>query len=452
MKSEPKFFFTKQFPECRGVILFTVRDSEIHFVNCKCWGSKEKVEYYNDNIKIGDIVDVISPKIVCQLNTTQQTVTSMRFHPFTTLPFLFVLNENESYINKHEHTSFFYEELHKLKNVSHKPLNSCLKLSDLQFLVNKNRPHDQFIDLLVVVAALRSVKKFKSSRTGQLLQCLEVAVVDASNISGFLLTVWHNEWIQRAQQLWKARKTILHLVDIKVSYSNFYKNTTLNITSCSLIYENPQGTEADQLQKFALTAPANHFDLFAQIDNRNLPDPNNIINQMTVKQIYARTEGDLADKTDEFTAVLYAMVTRFDIDGQSIIISKKCKACHRLLSSAAVECESDQCQLPFSLNYNSEKYEYFFNIPMHLSDHTGTLLEARLSGQIAENILGVDTLQFKNMDDKQKEILKWRFLMSHVEAKLLVKKPTALRKNLAIVIVDLKKISLETVSEKIVVF
>lgn len=46
--------------------------------------------------------------------------------------------------------------------------------------------------------------------------------------------------------------------------------------------------------------------------------------QMTVRQIYARAEGELQDTSREhFTAVLYAMVTKFDIDGLTNCISRK---------------------------------------------------------------------------------------------------------------------------------
>lgn len=45
---------------------------------------------------------------------------------------------------------------------------------------------------------------------------------------------------------------------------------------------------------------------------------------MTVRQIYERAEGELQDASREhFTAVLYAMVTKFDIDGLSSCISRK---------------------------------------------------------------------------------------------------------------------------------
>lgn len=44
---------------------------------------------------------------------------------------------------------------------------------------------------------------------------------------------------------------------------------------------------------------------------------------MTVRQIYARAEGHLRDTNEHFTAKLYAMVTRFEVDWPDRVLSKK---------------------------------------------------------------------------------------------------------------------------------
>jgi len=45
---------------------------------------------------------------------------------------------------------------------------------------------------------------------------------------------------------------------------------------------------------------------------------------MTVRQIYTRAEGDLQDaSSNQFTAVLYGMITKFDLDGLSSHINRK---------------------------------------------------------------------------------------------------------------------------------
>jgi len=45
---------------------------------------------------------------------------------------------------------------------------------------------------------------------------------------------------------------------------------------------------------------------------------------MTVRQIYSRAEGELQDPSiHQFTAVLYGMVTKFDLDGLTSHVNRK---------------------------------------------------------------------------------------------------------------------------------
>lgn len=44
---------------------------------------------------------------------------------------------------------------------------------------------------------------------------------------------------------------------------------------------------------------------------------------MTVQQIYDRSDGAIRDDSDQFTAVIYGVVTRFDLDGSSRCVSKR---------------------------------------------------------------------------------------------------------------------------------
>ena len=44
---------------------------------------------------------------------------------------------------------------------------------------------------------------------------------------------------------------------------------------------------------------------------------------MTVRQIYSRVEGQLKDNSEQFTAVLYAMITQFNLDVQNNTLNKR---------------------------------------------------------------------------------------------------------------------------------
>lgn len=89
---------------------------------------------------------------------------------------------------------------------------------------------------------------------------------------------------------------------------------------------------------------------------------------------------------------------------------------------------------------------------VHFSDQTGTLVEARLTDAIAERILGVTCVEYLERNEKELEKLKWSFLLNHFKVKLLIKKPTMLRRKLVIIIIDMKSVDLEELSKNIQVY
>ncbi|KAH8305320.1 hypothetical protein KR044_003568 [Drosophila immigrans] len=459
-KSEPNIFRDKLSSEKRGVINFTLRDTKRHIANCKCWGSESSVHEYNDMLQLGDVVDVINAKVMAITPPPPlKGFSEQRYQPRGTLSCALVVNEGHGYLMKHSAEDL--PTLHAMRQLyqqSHKPFSSALKLSDVRCGSGEQRP-SAFVDLFVAVAALRPVRelKRKQPRSGSgssLLHCLELVVIDDSCPAGMLLTLWHADWIRRAQR-WQPGKTLLHLIDVRVAHSEFHGCAVLSHASCTLIYENPQlqSAESQALLEFAAKTPLDAFELFAQTDADNLPAAAEIQAQMTVRQIYARAEGDLQDATsDQFTAVLYGMVSQFDIDGLGTFINKKCKSCRRLIPNNRSECDNEHCQLEFSLGFSGAQVEQFFNINIQLSDPTGTLMEARLCGGVANQLLGLNVEAFELLPDRKKTELKWRFLLKYFEVKLLIKKSSAIRKNLAIIVVDMELVQLEELMQKMTAF
>ncbi|EDW66183.2 protein hold'em [Drosophila virilis] len=465
-KSEPNVFLDKLSSEQRGVICFTLRDTRLHIANCKCWGSKASVEEYTAMLQIGDIVDIVGAKVMAitppNMPGLCEQQQQQRYQPRGTLSCALVVNEGHGYLVKHNgNDASIVQPLRQLIHVPHKPLSSALKLADVRCAAPgaEQRPA-VYVDLLVAVAAVRPVRELKRKlATGvgnatRLLHCLELVVIDISCADGMVFTIWHPDWIRRAQY-WQPRKTLLHLIDVRLSHSQFYGCPVLSLASCTLIYEQPlpQSVECQALLTFAASTPLQTYDIFAQTDLEQLPAAEHIQTQMSVRQIYARAEGELQDATSEhFTAVLYALVTKFDLDGLAASISKKCKACNRLIPNSRSDCDNESCLLEFSLGHSGAHFEHFFNINIHLSDQTGTLLETRLSGGVAEHLLGLKADAFPQLPEPKKTELKWRFLLKYFEVKLLVRKPAAMRKNLAVSVVDMELISLAKLIEKISVF
>ncbi|KAM7356291.1 protein hold'em-like [Cochliomyia hominivorax] len=166
------------------------------------------------------------------------------------------------------------------------------------------------------------------------------------------------------------------------------------------------GQESQMLMEYAQSMSTSSFETWAQQNLDSLPKADQIQTIMTVRQIYTRVEGNLSDTNDQFTAVLYAMVTHFNVDLHNFVLSRRCKSCKRLMAWSKSLCEMEQCQMALSLNNLEENFEYFFNINLHLSDQTGTLLEARLTDKTAERILNLNTAQYLGLNEEELEQLK----------------------------------------------
>ncbi|EDX02325.2 protein hold'em [Drosophila yakuba] len=458
-KSSPNIFYDKLSGTERGVLTLTIRDSPNHLTNCKCWGQRACVDEYVTMLQIGHVVDIVGAKVMSIPATPPG---EQRYQPQATVSCALVVNEGSGYVMHHNNDdSDHITILQQLLQRPIKPLGAVLKLADVRSgLESPDKIITTNVDLLVVVAAVRPVRQIKRKLQAplcefqELLHCLEVIVIDASYPEGMLLSVWQADWIRRAQH-WQPLRTVLHLVDVRVSYSNFHRCPVLSHSNCTLICENPEvaGEDCRLLLAFAATVPLRSFSGCGQAELDNLPAVASIQTQMTVKQIYSRAEGELRDPSmHQFTAVLYAMVTKFDLDGLTSHISRKCTACQRLIPRNLEDCASDACQMDFSLANDEPRYISYFNINIHLSDQTGTLVEARLAGQPAERILGLRAEDFDRLAEREKSELKWRFLLKYFELRLMIKKPVDVRNNLVVVVVDMQAIPLEKLVAKMAVF
>lgn len=103
-----------------------------------------------------------------------------------------------------------------------------------------------------------------------------------------------------------------------------------------------------------------------------------------------------------------------------------------------VSCNSENCSILYAESPHVVHYIEYFNIPVHLTDHTGTLEQCRLRGVTAERILGHTFESFLNLSDTSRCMLKWKYLLERCGVKLAVKKKTALRPYTLIIIIDCK--------------
>lgn len=270
-KTEPNIFLSKNDTQYKGVMNFTLRDSKHHVVNCKCWGPREKIEEYNQKIEIGDIVDVICAKIN-SIKLENPNSQQARYQPLPTLPLNLVLNDGQGFMEKHNfHDLENYKDVKQLWRLSHKPLYSVLNLADVKNSFQNPKATAIHTDFLVVVGLMRPLREIKTNKDGKIRKCLELVVFDQSLNGGMLLTLWHPDWINRAVKFWQPMKTVLHLIDVKVSYSDYYKSCILAFSSRSLVYENPMGQESQMLMEYAKSMPKTPFGTWTQQSGDSLP-------------------------------------------------------------------------------------------------------------------------------------------------------------------------------------
>ncbi|KAH8419711.1 hypothetical protein KR009_001383 [Drosophila setifemur] len=458
-KTTPHIFLDKLSGTERGVLTLTIRDALHQLTNCKCWGQQACVEEYSNMFQIGHVVDIVGAKVMGN-SRLQEMPQEQRYQPRATLPCSLVVNEGSGYVVRHDtEDAGLLFTLQQLLHRPVKPLGSALKLADVRSgLGAPVKMIATHVDLLVVLAAVRPLREIKrklpSSACSDLVQCLELVVIDPSYPDGMLFSVWQADWIRRAR-LWRPLHTVLHLVDVRVSYSEYHRFPVLSHSNCTLVCEDPQtaGEDCGHLQSFAATLSPRSWDGCGMTELDSLPAVDSIQTQMTVRQIYSRAEGELQDaSTDQFTAVLYGLVTKFDLDGLSSNVTRKCTFCQRLIPQNLEDCPSDVCQMEISMQFDGPRCHSYFNINIHFSDQTGTLIETRLAGQPAERILGIQSADFEQLEESKKSELKWRFLLKYVEARLLVKKAAGMRKNLIVVVVDMQPVPLDKLVEKIAVF
>lgn len=121
--------------------------------------------------------------------------------------------------------------------------------------------------------------------------------------------------------------------------------------------------------------------------------------------------------------------------------------CRRFIPRVLVECPTEMCQQEVQQSGSPPPWINHFNINVHFSDQSGTLVEGRLSGVTAERVLGLSASAFVQLPDREKGLLKWRFLLRHFEAKLLVLKPMRMRKNMVVVVVDMFELPVDQLSQ-----
>lgn len=194
------------------------------------------------------------------------------------------------------------------------------------------------------------------------------------------------------------------------------------VNSKTIITEDPLIPQAEVLRKYAKSVPITKYAILDQI-TMAAPDPSTITTVMTARRITDTAEvpttmSNLNER--QFTAVIYAHVTELDLDGFGTLVVTRCERCGNRINRTTVNvCVNLNCPVGSGAEQGSPETK--FDIRVSLSDHTGTII-CKLAGAIAEKVLECTVDDFLKMTDREKELLKWKYLLERCKVKIIVLK------------------------------
>ncbi|XP_075225582.1 meiosis specific with OB domains hold'em [Lycorma delicatula] len=402
-KQSPRSFPSKRDNTERSVCNFTFRDSPSHYVNIAIWGSSDYVNYTTQQFHIGDVVDVISPKANFNRSSEQES----KFQPAVTCPFTLTLNEKFSNIKMHalEDCAQFLP----LLRLPTQPPTDFLLLQDIH--ANSQALCGKFINILVAVQSLNAVRQI-TTKEGKLLESREITVIDQSH-SKLYVQLWDADNAYRAEN-WLPRETVLFIANLRVDWNEYKKAMTGTVTSRTIITENPSTTEANALKNFARTAPVKPRAVLTQLAT-NYPDPNSITNIMSCRSVWEKA---MTGGCDNFTALVYAALHDFDIDGLKPVSVTKCKYCGLPVSEETFTCVNFDC--PVQSSGEMMQCETMFDVTVKIADHTGSLNNCRLIPSVTESLLRCNVTEFESLPDEKRTLLKWEYLLQQCKIRLMV--------------------------------
>lgn len=285
-----------------------LRDSKDYTINCVIWGSPSHIIEWWNKCEVGKVVTITCVRVTHSLND---------YLPTSISPFLITATEMSQFVFQKD------DRLREFLFLPLKPVEGALTLDDIK--VNGEKGIGQNVDVFVLireVKAIRTIRTTKKDAKEEIKNLRELVICDRSN-PGMLLTIWSEDIIERSNE-WQSLNKVLHIVDVKIGYSSFYKSIFLMTTSKTVVTESPSHERTQDLLEMGLQM--DQFDsTFSRFGgNALVARPEGITEVMTCQRIIDRmtSKGGIGDE-DQFTGVIYAILTKFNLDNERGVIKKK---------------------------------------------------------------------------------------------------------------------------------
>uniref|UniRef100_A0A1B6GAB0 MEIOB-like N-terminal domain-containing protein n=1 Tax=Cuerna arida TaxID=1464854 RepID=A0A1B6GAB0_9HEMI len=411
--------------DMRSVWNFTLRDAPADYINVSFWGSSIFIDNIAQNFHIGDVVDIIKAKATFRKNDNTS------FVPDVTSPFMLTMNENFSEMCLHSEDDC--AEFHHLLRLPTRPPGDYITLSDVH--ANGQALKGKHVNLLVAVRSVGALRQVTTKQEGKVLECREVEMMDQSPTCLYI-QLWDAEMAFRADN-WKPRETVLFIADVRLNWNNFKKCMTATVTARTIITENPDMADADDLREHARNAPIVPSAILDQFAI-SFPEPSTINNVMSCQTVWNRATN--AESAESFTALVYAAIIEMDLDGLLTLTVSKCQHCQQSVDEAIGLCMNSDCLV----NSGAERplSQRVYDLRVTLADHTGSLPGCRLTSPAASQALNCSPDEFDCLSLDAKTMLKWQLLLRRCAARLIVLPATGDQITPLISVLAIEKVSL----------
>ncbi|XP_041986224.1 meiosis-specific with OB domain-containing protein isoform X2 [Aricia agestis] len=193
--------------ETRGVMSFTIRDSDIDVINVDVWGSEYFVLTFYERFLVGDVVEITSPKICIKGGENEN------YRPQVSSPFYISLNEGMSDVS-----IFGGDAFSMYLPLLHIPTKPCAGY-----------------------CGLSEVLKF----SGTSMSVRAVEMIDSTTPACLTLDIFDIDTIQRAEE-WRPLESVLFIADARVSWRG--RGVRAQVCSKTIITHQPHTPEAEVLR------------------------------------------------------------------------------------------------------------------------------------------------------------------------------------------------------------
>ncbi|KJE94969.1 hypothetical protein CAOG_005505 [Capsaspora owczarzaki ATCC 30864] len=395
----------------RSRFTFTLRDSESDSINCTMWGDPNLIGSAHSRFNTGDVVEVIHPQVVPKNPTQEQ-----RWMPRTSSAYALQLNSSSD-------VQLYMGDLPDRQRFVRIPMlyeSGFVKIQDI--LASPQELSQQYINVLGIVSRIGAVTSTTTSN-GRATDKLEVYLTDDSG-GEIRMTLW-GSCIAMASN-WTVRDTILFLSDVRVRTSSFVPSaarndptqehermvytTELSFDNCSLVTEYPDLREAQELYDYAQQLPADAFTTASRMGggmSRAAFKP--IRNDEIVESQVVNVDvaGVYALRPPVF--VFDVFITDLPLDDfYTQVVIARCPGCNQQLPVEHA-CNRPECA-NLGENAADNPANWQIQLPIAVTDATGTLLKIVLQGDPAMSLIGVDASELYFMSYEERSALRRRHI------------------------------------------